>query len=45
MIDPKVLLLLATGTLLVLNGLIARVAAARHARVAAEQGEASERHP
>jgi hypothetical protein len=30
-LDPKVLLLLATGTLLLLNGLIARIAAARAA--------------
>jgi hypothetical protein len=30
-LDPKVLLLLATGTLLLLNGLIARVAAAKAA--------------
>jgi hypothetical protein len=28
-LDPKVLLMLATGTLLLLNGLIARVAAAK----------------
>ena len=29
MLDPKILLLLATGTLLLLNGLIARIAAAK----------------
>ncbi len=29
MLDPKVLLMLATGTLLLLNGLIARAAAAK----------------
>ena len=31
MLDPKVLLMLATGTLLLLNGLIARAAAAKRA--------------
>lgn len=35
MIDPKLLLMLATGTLLLLNGLIARSAAARAERDAA----------
>lgn len=29
MLDPKVLLMLATGTLLLLNGLLARAAAAK----------------
>jgi hypothetical protein len=39
-IDPKVLLLLSTGTLLLLNGLIARAHAAKQARVARLRAEA-----
>lgn len=35
MIDPKLLLMLATGALLLLNGLIARSAAAKAERIAA----------
>jgi hypothetical protein len=40
-LDPKILLLLSTGTLLVLNGLIARAHAAKQARVARARAEAT----
>jgi hypothetical protein len=40
-IDPKLLLLLSTGTLLLLNGLIARAHAVKQARVARLRAEAA----
>ena len=39
MIDPKLLLMFATGTLLLLNGLIARAAAAKTERETAANDE------
>jgi hypothetical protein len=40
-LDPKILLLLSTGTLLLLNGLIYRAHTAKQARVARARAEAT----
>ena len=44
-LDPKVLLMLATGTLLLLNGLIARAAAAKRAPDDVAESSATEDAP